>query len=96
MNGLAYCSPVFDSDFLLYVPGIVEDYQVPYYDAVPSDPSFEEMRKVVVDSKIRPSISNHWYYDQVGISVAPSVGDSVGDSVVLSLSVCLSPNPFLV
>jgi activin receptor type-1 len=45
--------------------GIIEDYQVPYYDVVPSDPSFEEMKKVVVDSKIRPVVANHWYYDQV-------------------------------
>jgi hypothetical protein len=49
------------------VSGIIEDYQVPYYDVVPSDPSFEEMKKVVVDSKIRPVVANHWYYDQVSI-----------------------------
>uniref|UniRef100_A0A8C6B6G4 receptor protein serine/threonine kinase n=3 Tax=Odontoceti TaxID=9722 RepID=A0A8C6B6G4_MONMO len=42
------------------VGGIVEDYQLPYYDMVPSDPSIEEMRKVVCDQKFRPSIPNQW------------------------------------
>ncbi|KAK6170012.1 hypothetical protein SNE40_018507 [Patella caerulea] len=43
--------------------GIVEDYQVPYYDCVPSDPSFEDMRKVVGVERIRPSIPNRWHSD---------------------------------
>ncbi|KAM9249956.1 activin receptor type-1C isoform 2-T2 [Dugong dugon] len=42
------------------VGGIVEDYQLPYYDMVPSDPSLEEMKKVVCDQKFRPSIPNQW------------------------------------
>ncbi|XP_043344042.1 activin receptor type-1C isoform X3 [Cervus elaphus] len=42
------------------VGGIVEEYQLPYYDVVPSDPSVEEMRKVVCDQKLRPSIPNQW------------------------------------
>uniref|UniRef100_A0AC11CAM1 Activin A receptor type 1C n=2 Tax=Caprinae TaxID=9963 RepID=A0AC11CAM1_SHEEP len=42
------------------VGGIVEEYQLPYYDMVPSDPSVEEMRKVVCDQKFRPSIPNQW------------------------------------
>lgn len=50
--------------------GIVEDYQIPYYD-VPSDPSFEEMKKVVCDMKIRPTISNRWSSDPVS-NVRPS------------------------
>eukprot|EP00118_Oscarella_pearsei_P006700 m.30763 g.30763 ORF g.30763 m.30763 type:complete len:528 (+) comp31389_c0_seq2:20-1603(+) len=45
--------------------GIVEEYQVPYYDAVPPDPSFEEMKKVVCDSKIRPPLSEHWPKDDL-------------------------------
>nr|XP_057911247.1 activin receptor type-1B-like [Doryrhamphus excisus] len=40
--------------------GIHEEYQLPYYDLVPSDPSLDEMKKVVCDQKIRPSISNWW------------------------------------
>ncbi|KAM4571054.1 activin A receptor type 1Ba isoform 1-T1 [Fundulus diaphanus] len=40
--------------------GIHEDYQLPYYDLVPSDPSIEEMRKVVCDQKLRPNVPNWW------------------------------------
>ncbi|XP_037108636.1 activin receptor type-1B-like [Syngnathus acus] len=40
--------------------GIHEEYQLPYYDLVPSDPSVEDMKKVVCDQKIRPNISNWW------------------------------------
>ncbi|XP_069776726.1 TGF-beta receptor type-1b isoform X7 [Narcine bancroftii] len=42
------------------VGGIHEDYQLPYYDLVPSDPSIEEMRKVVCEQKLRPNIPNRW------------------------------------
>lgn len=50
-------------DVLLYrvsPAGVHEDYQLPYYDLVPSDPSIEEMRKVVCDQKLRPNIPNCW------------------------------------
>uniref|UniRef100_A0A3Q3BMV0 Activin receptor type-1C n=1 Tax=Haplochromis burtoni TaxID=8153 RepID=A0A3Q3BMV0_HAPBU len=40
--------------------GLHEDFQLPYYDMVPSDPSIEDMRKVVCDQKLRPSIPNQW------------------------------------
>lgn len=43
-----------------YLSGIHEEYQLPYYDLVPSDPSIEEMRKVVCDQKLRPNIPNWW------------------------------------
>ncbi|XP_028607782.2 TGF-beta receptor type-1 [Podarcis muralis] len=42
------------------IGGIHEDYQLPYYDLVPSDPSVEEMRKVVCEQKLRPNIPNRW------------------------------------
>ncbi|XP_014676569.1 PREDICTED: TGF-beta receptor type-1-like [Priapulus caudatus] len=42
------------------VQGICEDYQLPYYDMVPPDPTLEEMRKVVCQDKLRPSIPNRW------------------------------------
>ncbi|KAM6178084.1 activin receptor type-1C isoform 2-T2 [Rhynchocyon petersi] len=42
------------------VGGLIEDYQLPYYDMVPSDPSIEEMKKVVCEQKFRPSIPNQW------------------------------------
>ncbi|KAG5833849.1 hypothetical protein ANANG_G00280260 [Anguilla anguilla] len=42
------------------VRGTCEDYQLPYYDMVPSDPSVDDMRKVVCDQKLRPNIPNQW------------------------------------
>lgn len=47
--------------------GIHEEYQLPYYDLVPSDPSIEEMRKVVCDQKLRPNIPNWWQSYEVKI-----------------------------
>ncbi|KAF5928504.1 hypothetical protein HPG69_015110 [Diceros bicornis minor] len=44
----------------LVTKGVHEEYQLPYYDLVPSDPSIEEMRKVVCDQKLRPNIPNWW------------------------------------
>ncbi|XP_046443020.1 TGF-beta receptor type-1-like isoform X3 [Daphnia pulex] len=40
--------------------GIIDEYQLPFYDVVPSDPSIEEMRKVVCVDRQRPSIPNRW------------------------------------
>nr|XP_030707529.1 activin receptor type-1B-like isoform X1 [Globicephala melas] len=48
--------------------GVHEEYQLPYYDLVPSDPSIEEMRKVVCDQKLRPNIPNWWQSYEVGSS----------------------------
>ncbi|XP_050300766.1 activin receptor type-1 [Anthonomus grandis grandis] len=45
--------------------GIVEDYKPPFYDVVPSDPSFEDMRKVVSVDQQRPNVPNRWTSDQV-------------------------------
>lgn len=45
--------------------GICEDYQLPYYDMVPPDPTLEEMRKVVCQDKLRPSIPNRWSQNEV-------------------------------
>ncbi|TMW43611.1 hypothetical protein DOY81_011309 [Sarcophaga bullata] len=43
--------------------GIAEEYKVPFYDVVPSDPSFEDMRKVVCVDNYRPCIPNRWSSD---------------------------------
>ncbi|ALC40816.1 sax [Drosophila busckii] len=43
--------------------GIAEEYKVPFYDVVPMDPSFEDMRKVVCIDNYRPSIPNRWSSD---------------------------------
>lgn len=45
--------------------GAPEDYKIPYYDVVPSDPSFEDMKKVVCDDNNRPNIPNPWSSDPV-------------------------------
>lgn len=46
--------------------GTPEEYKMPYQDVVPSDPSFDDMRKVVVLDNYRPSIPNQWVSDDVG------------------------------
>lgn len=45
--------------------GIAEDYKPPFYDVVPNDPSFEDMRKVVCIDQQRPSLLNRWASDPV-------------------------------
>ncbi|KRZ90376.1 Bone morphogenetic protein receptor type-1B [Trichinella sp. T8] len=42
-----------------------EPYKVPYEDLVPSDPSFDEMRRIVCLDQIRPPITANWTYDDV-------------------------------
>ena len=43
----------------------MNEYQLPYFDSVSHDPSFEEMRKVVVGQNIRPGIEKRWKDDEV-------------------------------
>ncbi|GFR94414.1 receptor protein serine/threonine kinase [Elysia marginata] len=42
------------------VGGIFEEYQLPYFDMVQSDPALEEMRRVVCVDKQRPAVPNRW------------------------------------
>lgn len=49
--------------------GIAEDYKPPFHDVVPSDPSFEDMRKVVCIDQQRPNIPNRWTSDPVSIII---------------------------
>lgn len=44
----------------LFFSGLHEDFQLPYYDLVPSDPTIDDMRKVVCEQKLRPSVPNQW------------------------------------
>ncbi|XP_075881799.1 bone morphogenetic protein receptor type-1B-like isoform X2 [Nelusetta ayraudi] len=44
--------------------GIVEEYQLPYHDSVPSDPSYEDMKEVVCIKRLRPSFPNRWTSDE--------------------------------
>lgn len=48
-----------------FLAGIVEEYQLPYYDMVPNDPSFEDMREVICVKHLRPVVSNRWNSDEV-------------------------------
>ncbi|KAM5180944.1 activin receptor type-1-like [Mantella aurantiaca] len=47
------------------INGMVEDYKPPFYDVVPHDPSFEDMKKVVCIDQQRPNIPNTWCLDKV-------------------------------
>lgn len=47
------------------VNGISEEYKPPFWDVVPSDPSFEDMRKVVCTDQQRPVIPNRWSTDLI-------------------------------
>lgn len=42
------------------VGNVLEEYQLPYYESVPSDPTIDEMRKVVCLEMRRPSIPQRW------------------------------------
>lgn len=56
----------------MFPAGIHEEYQLPYYDLVPSDPSIEEMRRVVCDQKLRPNVPNWWQSYEVSSSLNSS------------------------
>ncbi|KAM7317662.1 hypothetical protein ACRRTK_023964 [Alexandromys fortis] len=47
------------------INGIVEDYRPPFYDMVPNDPSFEDMKKVVCVDQQTPTIPNRLAADPV-------------------------------
>ena len=50
--------------FFVFV-GVLEEAQVPYYDCVQTDPSFEEVKQVVCIERRRPSIPDRWKKDDV-------------------------------
>lgn len=45
----------------------VDEYKVPFYDVVPPDPSFEDMRKVVVIDQYRPVMPPRWSSNSVSV-----------------------------
>lgn len=47
------------------INGMVEDYRPPFYDMVPHDPSFEDMKKVVCVDQQRPNVPNTWSSDKI-------------------------------
>ncbi|XP_038608653.1 serine/threonine-protein kinase receptor R3 [Tachyglossus aculeatus] len=63
------------------VNGMVEEYRPPFFDLVPSDPSFEDMKKVVCVDQQRPTIHNRLAADPL-LSV-----------LVKTMRECWYPNP---
>ncbi|XP_076027344.1 serine/threonine-protein kinase receptor R3 [Genypterus blacodes] len=63
------------------VNGIVEEYRPPFFDLVPSDPSFEEMKKVVCVDQQRPSIHNRLH------------SHSIPSAIVKIMKECWFQNP---
>ena len=49
----------------LSIIGVVDEQTIPYQNVVPSDPSFDDMQKVVCDGRIRPQIPTRWVQDDV-------------------------------
>lgn len=47
--------------------GIAEDYSRPFGNILPSEPSYEEMQKLVCIQGERPSIPNRWKDDKVSL-----------------------------
>lgn len=47
--------------------GVVDEQCIPYQDLVPSDPSFDDMKNVVCDNRMRPQIPDRWLHDDVSI-----------------------------
>ena len=50
---------------ICFLPGEVGEYQVPYQNCVPNDPSIDDMKKVVVTQGIRPDIDERWKKSEV-------------------------------
>jgi len=65
------------------VGGIHEEYQLPFYDLVPSDPTIEEMRKVVCTDRQRPSIPNRWQSIEVSLgNIILALKNSLGRNCI--------------
>ncbi|XP_014768852.1 activin receptor type-1 [Octopus bimaculoides] len=47
-----------------------EEYELPFYDMVPSDPTLEDMRKVVCVERLRPTIPNRWHTNETASHMA--------------------------
>lgn len=47
------------------IQGICEEYQLPYFEVVPNDPSLEDMRKMICTNKERPLIPNRWTQNNI-------------------------------
>lgn len=50
---------------MLSFPGHAEEAQLPYFDLIPSDPTLEEVWKLVCVEQRRPSLPNTWSQHEV-------------------------------
>lgn len=50
-----------------------EEYALPYFDLVPSDPSFEDMHGIVNVKNLRPAIPQRWYDDDEVLQVLSKI-----------------------
>ncbi len=49
----------------LSTTGEPSDYAVPYHNLLPSDPTIEQVRKVVVEQRMRPQLEEQWHVNKV-------------------------------
>ena len=61
------CAFLSGAEAGVIVLGLCEEYQLPYHDMVPADPTHEEMRRVVAIERRRPDIANRWQSNEVRI-----------------------------
>ncbi|GAB1599385.1 TGF-beta receptor type-1-like, partial [Argonauta hians] len=47
-----------------------EEYELPFYDMVPSDPTLDDMRRVVCVEGLRPTIPNRWHTNETASHMA--------------------------
>ncbi|CAG5119182.1 unnamed protein product, partial [Candidula unifasciata] len=47
-----------------------EEYRIPFWDIVPADPSFEDMKRAVATEKLRPPIPNKWAKEPMMCEIA--------------------------
>lgn len=75
--------------------GTVEDFRLAFHDCVPSNPDFEDMKKVVCIELKRPEIPNRWSSDEVYSYVIYNylgcITSSYNFKLLLNLSALLLP-----
>lgn len=63
-----------------------DDYALPYYDCVPSDPSFDDMKLVVCVKKFRPQIPLRWESDDVLQTLSKIMAECWHESAAVRLT----------
>lgn len=88
-NGCSFFSGEFQMCFVFIDrAGIVEDYKPPFHDVVPSDPSFEDMKKVICIDQQRPNIPNRWFSDPVSTSLYAFTNQVDQSKSLKSITLC--------